>query len=258
MPKEKIDLIVAIIAVSLFILLLMLAVMLFFRIFLKRKNKLLIERERLKTEYEKTLLESKLEIQEQTFQYISQELHDNIGQVLSLLSINLNTLDAPNESKKILQMDELLGKALSDLRTLSHSLDADHIRDHGWVPAVRKLLLQLENTGRFTTKQNIEDNLIPPGSEKSIILFRMIQEVISNITRHSNASEIIFDAGKNLEGLMITIRDNGKGFDENNLSAGSGLRNLRNRAKLISAELTITSQLETGTIVKIFIKTDQN
>jgi signal transduction histidine kinase len=236
----------------------MLAVMLFFRIFLKRKNKLLIERERLKTEYEKTLLESKLEIQEQTFQYISQELHDNIGQVLSLLSINLNTLDAPNESRKILQMDELLGKALSDLRTLSHSLDADHIRDHGWVPAVRKLFLQLENTGRFTTRQNIEDNLIPPGSEKSIILFRMIQEVISNITRHSNASEIIFDAGKNLEGLMITISDNGKGFDANNSSAGSGLRNLRNRAKLISAELTITSQPETGTIVKIFIKTDQN
>jgi signal transduction histidine kinase len=254
MPKEKVDLIVAIIAVSLFILLLMIAVMLFFRIYLKRKNKLLIERERLRTEYEKTLLQSKLEIQEQTFQYISQELHDNIGQVLSLVSINLNTLDAPNESRKIIQMDELLGKALSDLRTLSHSLDADHIRDHGWVPAVRKLLSQLENTGRFIIKENIEDNLPAPGSEKSIILFRMIQEVISNITKHAEASEISFNATRDPGGLLITITDNGKGFDENILSAGAGLRNLQNRAKLISADLKITSQQGTGTTVQIFIK----
>lgn len=257
MPKEKIDLIIAIIAVSLFILLLMIAVMLFFRIYLKRKNKLLIEKERLQIEYEKTLLESKLEIQEQTFKYISQELHDNIGQVLSLVSINLNTLDAPQESRRINQMDELLGKALSDLRTLSHSLDADHIRDNGWGPAVRKLFLQLESTGKYRTKVFIQEPMPALENGKPIILFRLIQEVVSNITRHADATEIDFEAIQKGSAIEITVKDNGKGFDVDKLSGGAGLRNLQNRSKLISADLAINSKPGNGTTVKVFIKTEK-
>lgn len=257
MPKEKIDFITAIIAMSLFILLLMIAIMLFFRIYLKRKNKLLVERERLRTEYEKTLLESKLEIQEQTFKYIADELHDNIGQVLSLLSINLNTLNAPNETRKIDQMDELLGKALGDLRSLSHSLDADHIRDNGWVPAVRKLFVQLENTGKYTARVTVREPLPPLSDGKPIILFRLIQEVVSNITKHAEATEISLDAAHTGEGIEVTIRDNGKGFDEEKLSTGAGLRNLQNRSKLINADLVVNSQLGGGTTVKVLIKTEK-
>ena len=77
-------------------------------------------------EFEQTLLKSKLEIQEHTFNEISREIHDNIGQVLSLVRINLNTLKAPDDMDKVNLMDELMGKAITDLRSLSHSLDADH------------------------------------------------------------------------------------------------------------------------------------
>ena len=88
---------------SIFILLLVIAIFMLFRIYLKRKNKLLLEKERMSIQFEQTLLQSKLEIQEHTFHDISQELHDNIGQVLSLVSINLNTLKAPDETDKISQ-----------------------------------------------------------------------------------------------------------------------------------------------------------
>src|SRR4029079_4190367 len=121
----------AVVVASLFILMLVIVIIMLFRIYLKRKNKLLLENELMGIQFEQTLLQSKLEIQEQTFRDISQELHDNIGQMLSLLSINLNTLDAPHEAQRIAKMDDLLTKALTDLRNLSHSLDADYIRNNG-------------------------------------------------------------------------------------------------------------------------------
>src|SRR5688572_14715923 len=118
MQKEKLDLIISVIAASLFVLLLVISILFLFRIYLKRKNKLLLEKERMNIEFEQTLLKSKLEIQEHTFNEISREIHDNIGQVLSLVRINLNTLKAPDDTEKVNLMDELMGKAIADLRSL--------------------------------------------------------------------------------------------------------------------------------------------
>ncbi|HET6996362.1 MAG TPA: ATP-binding protein [Chitinophagaceae bacterium] len=256
MPKDKIDFVILITGVSFLMLMLVIAVVLLFRIYLKRKNKLLLEKELMGIQFEQTLLQSKLEIQEQTFHDISQELHDNIGQMLSLVSINLNTLNAPHENDKIAKMDELLGKALTDLRNLSHSLDADYIRNNGWTGLVIKLLNNLEATGKFSTSVELDDELPSLGNEKPIILFRMIQEVVNNIMKHANAKTIYLKGKKENNILVITIKDDGKGFAENLISEGAGLNNLQNRAKMINAELAISSQPTRGTLVTISIKTE--
>ena len=258
MPKDKIDFVMLIAGASFLILMLMVAVVMLFRIYLKRKNKLLLEKELMGIQFEQTLLQSKLEIQEQTFHDISQELHDNIGQVLSLVSIHLNTLHAPDETDKIAKMDELLGKALLDLRNLSHSLDADYIRSNGWTGLVIKLMNNLQHTGKFTTQLQLDDDLPPLGTEKPIILFRMIQEVVNNIIKHADANTIFLKAKKENDRLVITVKDNGKGFPENAASGGAGLQHLQNRAKMIHAELMITSQPGTGTLVTISIKTERS
>jgi signal transduction histidine kinase len=256
MQKEKLDFVLSILFASLFVLLLMVAAFMLFRIYLKRKNKLLLEKEMLNIQFEQTLLQSKLEIQEQTFHEISQELHDNIGQVLSLVSINLNTLNASHDTVKIAHMDELLGKALTDLRNMSHSLDADYIRNNGWTELVHKLMNNLQNTGKFTTDIQLDDDLPPLGTEKPIILFRMIQEVINNVIKHAQANTIYLKAQKENDRLVITINDNGKGFSKNLVSNGAGLHNLQNRAKMINAGLMIDSQPGMGTLVTISIKPD--
>ena len=241
---------------SFLILMLVVAVVMLFRIYLKRKNKLLLEKELMGIQFEQTLLQSKLEIQEQTFRDISQELHDNIGQVLSLVSINLSTLNAPDDTDKIAQMDGLLTKALTDLRNLSHSLDADYIRNNGWTELVHKLLNNVQNTGKFATRMDLDEDLPPLGTEKPIILFRMIQEVINNIIKHANANTIYLKAQKMNERLIITITDDGKGFPEKVVAGGAGLQNLQNRAKMINAELLINSHPRQGAVVTISIKTD--
>jgi signal transduction histidine kinase len=256
MQKDKLEFVLSILFASIFVLLLMVAAFMLFRIYLKRKNKLLLEKELMNIQFEQTLLQSKLEIQEQTFKYISQELHDNIGQVLSLLSINLNTLNAPDDAVKIKLMDELLGKVLTDLRNLSHSLDADYIRKTGWTDPVRKLLDNLQNTGKYKTRIRIDDDLPAIGNEIPFILFRMIQEVINNIITHAEAGNIFFEAQKQNNRLVITIEDDGKGFNSAAASDGAGLRNLENRSKMINADLAIDSEPGKGTLVTISIKTD--
>ena len=117
MQKEKLNLILSIVAASLFVIMLIVAAFILFRIYLKRKNILLLEKQRMSVQFEQTLLSSKLEIQEQTFTYIGREIHDNIGQVLSLVRLNLNTLTAITDEPKLTLMDELLGKAITDLRS---------------------------------------------------------------------------------------------------------------------------------------------
>lgn len=258
MQKEKLDLIISVIAASLFVLLLVISVLFLFRIYLKRKNKLLLEKERMNIEFEQTLLKSKLEIQEQTFTEISREIHDNIGQVLSLVRINLNTLEVPVETKKINMMDELLGKAITDLRSLSHSLDADHIRNKGWLIAVNKLLNDLQKSGKYKTHLQQDDDLPALGNDKPIILFRMIQEVINNVIRHAAADTIYLDAKKENNKLIIIISDNGKGFDVSKNPGGVGLQNLKTRAKMIGADLLIKSDKGNGTVITISIKTENN
>jgi signal transduction histidine kinase len=258
MQHEKIDLIISVVATSLFILLLVISVFFLFRIYLKRKNKLLLEKERMNIEFEQTLLKSQLEIQEHTFNDISREIHDNIGQVLSLVRINLNTLRAPDDAEKLGLMDDLMGKAISDLRSLSHSLDADHIRNNGWTSAVQKLLNDLQKSGKYKTFISIQEELPALGSDKLIILFRMIQEVVNNIIRHAAADAIYFDAKKENDKIEIAIKDNGKGFDAGTNSAGVGLQNLKNRSKMINAGLSITSEPGKGTCVTISVKTENN
>ena len=258
MQKEKLDLVISVIAASVFILLLVISGAMIFRIYLKRKNKLLLEKERMAALFEQTLLKSKLEIQEQTFTDIGREIHDNIGQVLSLARININTINAPSDTVKLNLIDELMEKALSDLRSLSHSLDADIVRKKGWIEMVRKLLLDIQKSGKYETSLQAGENLPLLGSEKPIILFRMIQEIVNNIIRHARASLIKVEINPENDRLMISVTDNGRGFDTRIASKGAGLQNLESRAKMIGADLYIRSEPGSGTTVIIALKTDSN
>ena len=258
MQKEKLDLIISILSASLFVLLLAVSIFMFFRIYLKRKNTLLLEKERMRTQFEKTLLQSKLEIQEETFTYISREIHDNIGQALSMVKLNLHTLDLPAGNQKIEMIDEMLEKSIADLRSLSHSLDSDRIRINGWVSEVEKLLLNLQKTGKYKVNFSAEQNLPALGQDKPIILYRIIQEVINNIIKHAGATEINFTAIYKNNNIFIEIKDNGKGFEKSNTAAGSGLNNLRSRSKMIHADIQINSSPGMGTHVILSIKDEPN
>lgn len=251
MPPEKRDIIIAIVASSVFVLLIVTAAFLLFRIYLKKKNNLIMEQERMKTAYDKALLQSQVEIQEQTFNRISYEIHDNIGQALSLVRLNLNTMGSTPDPAKIEATDELMGKAIADLRNLSHHLNTDYIKNVGLTEAVRQLLQTLERTGQYRTTLQEDEWWQEPKEDKLLILYRMIQEVVNNIIRHAGATaiDVVMKGGPC---SSVTVSDNGNGFDS--LSTGEygiGLKNMMARAALIQASIDIASQRGSGTTVAI-------
>lgn len=207
------------------IVLLLIILLVFFVVLLrKRHNFFLKEKELMQARYEQVLLQSQLEIQEQAFTQISSEIHDNIGQLLSLVRININTLTNQEDAEKIKFTDEILGKAIADLRHLSHNLHTDHIVKEGFTAAAQNLLSGLAQTKLYKTELSSTDDLSDLSDEKILILFRIVQEAINNIVKHAQASAIKIEIQQTNSGRRINIIDDGIGMISNVDSKGLGLK----------------------------------
>lgn len=243
-----------------FVIIVVILVMIFmaimFLVFLTRnktrKNQLIFENERMRHEYEDALLNTRLEIQEHTMNYISSEIHDNIGQTLSLARIQMNNEDEPESAS---MADELLGKAIADLRLLSHNLNTNHIRETGFIEAVQSLASQFERTGRYEIDiKNETSGELYIDEEKGLIVFRIIQEVLNNVIKHANATRIAIEIEQQAHEASITITDNGDGFEPESVkSSGIGLKNMRDRIRLVGGHFSLSSTPGEGTQVKIVI-----
>ncbi|NCT93204.1 MAG: hypothetical protein GXC72_02165 [Chitinophagaceae bacterium] len=258
MPQKQEDILITIVIASVFLVLIGFFLLLIVFVFLRRQRKFQQERDEMKNRFEQTILKTQLEIQEQTFTHISREIHDNIGQVLSLVRLNMSTFSTvTTEHEKFEHTDELLGKAIKDLRDLSHSLQTNRIHDIGIVESIRQLLLTLEKTGRYKTKFSIVENYTGMDKDTDLILFRMIQEVVNNILKHAKADTITIDITGNEKETTLIISDNGVGFDTERLKTvgpGIGLQNIFNRAKMINATVDIKSEPGNGTAIILHAK----
>ncbi len=221
------------------------------------------EKEELKNNFEKLMLQSKYEIQEQTLKNISQEIHDNIGQVLSLAKLNISKLklyDKAQWDSSIEDSSDLLNKAIVDLRDLSKSLNTDYILQKG---LIRSLEYELELLRKIA---GIQADLIIAGNEykiepqKELVIFRICQEAFNNIIKHANATFVSVKITYAKE-LLISIQDNGKGFNnetniKSNGSNGQGLMNLQRRSQLLGGSCEIHSNNQ-GTEVRITLNKEE-
>ncbi len=247
MSEEKLGILVIIIAG---ILLLMVAfVITFFSIFQKRKTQLLIEKAEEKQKYERELAKSQMEIQEQTFKNISWELHDNIGQLLSVAKMQLNMLQATvdeERQKQVKETGEVVGKSLQEIRVLSKALNSDVIQSMGLSRAIGLELSRFNKLNFLIADIEIHGDEVMIDRKDEIIIFRILQEFFSNVIKHSKASELNVILDYTDEMLTINAKDNGVGFDRETVEAGSGLINMQSRAMLINADLTLKAQPNKG------------
>lgn len=208
----------------------------------------------MQAQYERTLLQSQLEIQEQTFRNISQEIHDNIGQVLSLVKLNLNTISEDNLEEKLSMTDELVGKAIADLRDLSKSLNGEKITDLGLKAAVIHELDIIEKSAAISTSLSGDDIDVMLNEEQVIIVFRMIQEVLNNILKHAKATTITVTLQATEKNITLSVKDDGIGYDTQRLDetqTGIGLKNLKQRAGMVNGQVEVISAPGSGTQVII-------
>lgn len=219
-----------------------------------------LERELIKKEYNENLLQSQIEIQEQTLRHVSHELHDNLGQIASLIKINLNTLNLDDSSKAIQKIEDtktLTRQLISDLKSLSVGLGSDHLSKTGVIKALEIEIERLNKTGQFTATFSNDAGDIHIPADKAIILYRMVQEILNNCIKHANAKNIdLHLQHHNQENkYILAIRDDGVGFSiqDSGSDTSAGLKNLHNRAQLINANLNFYSTPGKGTEVIISI-----
>jgi signal transduction histidine kinase len=224
----------------------------------KQQQKFAIELENIRTNFEKELLKTQLEIQEQTFQYISQEIHDNIGQFISLAKLQLNTLDFRDlqlVKGQVIHSADLLTKALEDLRDLSRSLSSEIIRSNGLATAVELQIAQLKKLEWPEVVYEVKGEYQFLDEQKEIFILRILQEAVNNIIRHSEARKVTIQLNYTPTNLSLHIADNGKGFDPRvgGNGSSSGISNMNKRAKMIGAEFNINSTPGVGTAVSLSV-----
>jgi len=225
--------------------------------FYQKKNyRQIREKDQLLARFQQELLKTQLEIQEQTLKNISKEIHDNIGQVLSLAKLNLNTMDVSNklETDKISSSKNLVGKAILDLRDLLRSLSSDRIANMGLYHAIEYELEQINKTDLYQTRLEMEGDLPDLDEQKELILFRMVQETLQNITRQGTAKNIHVSLKNSEHDLELLISSDEMSTDtvlkkENN---GSGYCKMHKRAKVINVDFTLNRKTQ-STEVKLVL-----
>ena len=248
---------------TLLVLLLLVFLLTLFFLFQRRQHQSLQEKAALHALYSNEILQTQVEVQNSTLQKISEELHDNIGQLLLVAKINLNLLEQTRQNlqnqERITQANEIIGLSINELRALTKSFDGDFVKDFGLVESLSQELIRIRRTNQYFTSLDVTGQRISLGYEREIVLFRILQEVISNVIKHAQAKNIQMVLRYQPEKLFICVQDDGIGFENESLKvgklslSGSGLRNMKRRAVLIGGELRIQTEPGCGTSIELEI-----
>ncbi|MBU0696950.1 MAG: hypothetical protein KKE39_10575 [Bacteroidetes bacterium] len=258
MEKASGDLIGAIIIASIILVIIVVFSLLFFLLYIKKKTTLHQQNENMKVAFQQELLQTQIEIQEETFAYISEEIHDNIGQVLSFLKLNL-TVDAANSKEELIEKiegsQEIVTQVIKDVRALSKSLSYEFLKDFGLVETIKYEIERINQTGLYQTHFNVFGDPFSFPNQHNLLIFRIFQECLNNIIKHSSATEIDVAIGYYDHHAELMIKDNGIGFDQDLdiKNDGAGLKNMKKRARLLSANVEVTAQPGKGTMIKLYI-----
>jgi len=226
----------------------------------RRKKRHIEEKAQMQLTFEAEIAKTQLEVQEQTMQTIGADLHDNIGQLLSLTSLTLNSIELDNQIKAKQKIDaaiDLTVRSIKEMRLLGKLLQGDQLVVSGLSEAIRHEISWMERSGKYEIGYIIEGEMPAVNSpDKDLILFRILQEILNNVIKHASASKINIKLEYLNEQLKFEIGDNGIGFDASDMpleQRGMGLQNIRKRAGIIGGEVEIRSNPGKGTSVTIFI-----
>ncbi|HLV23443.1 MAG TPA: ATP-binding protein [Moheibacter sp.] len=211
---------------------------------------------RRKDYYRKEITKTRIEIAEQTLRNISWEIHDNVGQILSTLNLYSYKVheESPTELKpKVGELQDLIQTAITEVRGLSKALNTDYIKNVGLIKSTELELSRFKRLKFMDTQLNVEGEPFIIPDDKEIILLRIIQEFFSNSMKYARATKMDVDFIFKGKELRIYVKDNGVGFESAEV-VGTGIINMRNRAKLIGAFLNLESEINKGTRLEIIYR----
>lgn len=214
------------------------------------------EIETLKQNQEISNLEALIDGEEKERKRVAQELHDGLNGELSAIKYRLSGLEdidlSAEDKESVLKSIEMIDNACSQVRIISHNLIPTSILDFGLVETLNEYCEKVNNTQSITMEFQYFGNPALVNKKSETVIYRIIQELITNIIKHSQATMAMVQLNFHKKELFITVEDNGIGFDVHAAKKGLGLKNIYSRVQFLNANLEIDST-EKGTSFHITV-----
>lgn len=211
----------------------------------------------LETQQKIETINSMLQGQEAERERIARDLHDSLGGLLSTVKLHFDAIQAKNPDiaglKEYNKAYNLLDTACTEVRTISNNMQPGALLKMGIVPAIRDLVNRIESEDtphmEFIHYGPLQD--LPVGVTLNI--YRIVQELLYNCLKHSQAREILIQLIRNDEDLEIMVEDDGKGYDPAEVKKGMGTENVAARVNYLKGEISVHSESGVGTTTTITI-----
>lgn len=233
------DFVIAVILIGAIGGVLAVGILLFVTLYRRAQINLQMERER----FREVLLESEREITQNNLKSIASELHDNYGQVISLIKLNLSSLKV--EDKDVEKADEctkMLSTLLRDIRHFSREIKEDRFTQLSLSELIENDLRSIRRSGLFKTELINTGELPALKTEFKLVVYRIFQELSQNAIKHSEAEHLWVNLKIADSKLVLSVTDDGRGFEPETAVKGQGLHNLKNRCASLGANLSLKSK----------------
>ncbi len=252
MERKEVQLLVISLSIIFFTLIVLLLAL--FLYFSKKKNAFLIEQLKSKHFFQSELVKTRLEIKDQTLAEISKELHDNIGQILSVAIMQIN-LFLHTEKKTVTPSDlnDLklnVSTALDEIRILSRIINNENTMQCNFIEAIKADLDKIKKLKKLKCIF-IWDEILPEiQQEHELFIYRIFQEAIHNSLKYSHSELFEIHLSTKEDCFTLDFLDYGVGYDKKKVPTGSGLNNMKLRAQLIGASIEMNST-DKGTAIQL-------
>ena len=203
--------------------------------------------QRMEQDQQKLLLNASIRLQEEERQRIAAHLHDDAGPLLATarlyLNENLVNLDKTTQLQSIYNAKQIIDDTIQLIRNISHSLMPPTLKNFGLESAVNDLFQKISGSGSMNASSRFHDYRERLQAENELIIFRVIQELVNNILKHSNASFIHLTQNTSGDKFFIRLHHDGRGITQNDFNklnksnVGLGLKNIQSRLKVLHGKI---------------------
>lgn len=206
-----------------------------------------LQLQQMESEQQKILLRASIELQEEERQRIAADLHDDAGPLLATarlyLTENMVNQEKASQLQIIFNIKDIIDEAITLIRNISHSLMPPTLKNFGLESAVNDFFQKISGSGTLDVNCRFNDYEVRLQPEKELLVFRVIQELINNILKHSNSTFIHLTEHDAEQNIMIRLLHDGKGLTQDDFikmskkSTGLGLKNIQSRLKVILGDI---------------------
>ena len=248
-------------------LLLAAAVVLFVFVYQKRLIQHQLKLQKVQADYQRELLKANIHAQEKERKRIAQDLHDEVGAMLSAIKLSVNQIqrnraDVDQFESTSKETKSMIDETIENVRRISKDLLPVTLENFGFIHALQELSDKLNSSTPLLTSFECEGDLLPLEQNDQLAIYRVVQELCNNIIKHAQATKIDMKLSLSSQGLRLQVIDDGIGFSVDDLSkvngaTGIGLKSIESRVNMLGGHIEYQGTPEKGTTVNIELSYQQ-